>query len=376
MKISVLKENFLKGLSVVSRATSKSFTLPILNNVLFSAEKNFLKLSGTDLELGIKYWVLAKVEKEGSIVIPAKSLLGLISFISDEKISLEVKNNILYLEGKSYKTQIKGLKAEDFPIIPDVESETTIEVGGKTLSQGLSQVVDTASSSQTRPEISGVYFCLDKKIIETAATDSFRLAEKKIVLPKAFSSEKKLSFIVLQKAIREAINVFGDDPGKVKIVSNSNQVMFELGMTETPHPKVQIISRLVEGEYPNYKEIIPDGFKSQLILDKQEFLNQIKAASLFSGKINEIKIKTDPENNIVEIFSQDPDIGQSKSQLKGKIKGERSDISFNHRFLIDGLSNIKSKEVVFELNGEDGPGVLRPVDDENFLYVVMPIKSS
>jgi len=375
MKLSILKENFLTGLNIVNRATSKSITLPILNNILLSTEKNFLKLSATDLELGIKYWALSKVEKEGSITIPAKFLINLISFVSDQKINLEVKNNILHVEGKNYKNQIKGLNPEEFPIIPEIKNGKFLEINGQELSEGLSQIIDTASPSQTRPEISGIYFSLSKGLIEMVATDSFRLAEKKLDFPK-FSFDQNFSLIVLQKTIRELINIFGEKPEKLKIYFSPNQIMFESKMTEISHPQIQVTSRLIEGEYPNYKEIIPKDFKTQLVLQKQDFLSQIKTASLFSGKVNEINLKIDPEQEVIEIFAQNPDLGQSKSQIKGKIKGEKIDISFNYRFLIGGLSNIKSKEVIFELNGEEGPGVLKSVGDESFIYVVMPIKST
>lgn len=375
MKLSILKENFLAGLNVVSRATSKSITLPILNNILLSTEKNFLKLSATDLELGIKYWTLSKVEKEGSITIPAKFLINLISFVSDQKINLEVKNNVLHVEGKNYKNQIKGLKPEEFPIIPEIKNDKFLEIDVQELKEGLSQIVDTASPSQTRPEISGIYFSLSKNLIEMVTTDSFRLAEKKLNLSK-FSPDQSFSLIVLQKTIRELINIFGERPEKLKVYFSPNQIMFESKMTEFSHPQIQITSRLIEGEYPNYKEIIPKDFKTQLILQKQEFLSQIKTASLFSGKVNEINLKINPEQEIIEISAQDQDLGQSKSQIKGKIKGEKIDISFNYRFLIGGLSNIKSKEVIFELNGEEGPGVLKPTGDASFIYVVMPIKST
>lgn len=375
MKLSILKENFLNGLNITNRATSKSITLPILNNILLSAEKNFLKLSATDLELGIKYWTLAKVEKEGSIVVPSKFLISLISFISDQKINLEVKNNILHVEGKNYKNQIKGLSGEEFPIIPEIKSDNFLEINSKTLSKGLSQVVDTASSSQTRPEIEGIYFSLNKDLIEIVATDSFRLAERKISLTKSPFSQP-FSLIVLQKTIREIINIFEEKEEKIKIYFSPNQIMFESRMTETSHPQIRVTSRLIEGEYPNYKEIIPKEFKTQLILQKQDFLNQIKTASLFSGKINEIKLKTDLDQGVVEVFSQNPDLGQSRSQIKGKIKGEKIEASFNYRFLIGGISNIKSKEIIFELNGEEGPGVLRPAEGKDFLYVIMPIKSA
>jgi len=375
MKCSILKDELIKGLSVVSRISTKSITLPVLNNVLISCEKNFVVLSATDLEIGVKYWILSKVEKTGSITVPAKFLISLINLIPDEKINLEIKNNTLLIESKNYKNQIKGLSAEEFPIIPEVKSDKIIEVKPQQLTEGLSQVVDTASVSQTRPEISGIYLALNDNVIEMAATDSFRLAEKKVFLSKKVNLPN-LSVIILQKTAREIINTFNEKTGKIKIYFSPTQIMFESSMDEIDHPYIRLVSRLIEGEYPNYKEIIPDKFKTEVLLEKQQFLNQIKAASLFSGKINEVRLKINPDQGIVEIFAQSPDLGQSRSFIKTKIKGKKEEVSFNHRFLIGGLSNIKTKEIILGINGEEGPGIIKPFGDDTFLYVVMPIKSS
>jgi DNA polymerase-3 subunit beta len=214
------------------------------------------------------------------------------------------------------------------------------------------------------------------------ATDSFRLGERKLFLessPKeeAALSSKEYSFILPQKAAKEIINIFGEKQGQIKVYLSPNQVMFECLLVETPHPQIQLLSRLIEGDYPNYQEIIPKKFETQIILGKNEFLNQIKIASLFSGRISEVKFKVDPKNQKLQIFSQNPELGEYKSLLSGKIKGEPFEASFNHRFLIDGLLNIKSSEVIFELNkktdGKIGPGVLKPVGDETYIYVVMPM---
>jgi DNA polymerase-3 subunit beta len=147
-------------------------------------------------------------------------------------------------------------------------------------------------------------------------------------------------------------------------------------MKEAPHPEIQIISRLIEGEYPNYKEIIPSNFKTKVTTKRDELLNQIKTASLFSGKINEVKIRINPTENNLEISAKDPNIGESQSSISSKVEGEEMELSFNHKFLIDGLNNIKSSEIIFEMSKEDGPCVLKPVGDASYIYVVMPIKAS
>ena len=204
------------------------------------------------------------------------------------------------------------------------------------------------------------------------------MAEKIITLEEPV--KRDISFILPQKPAREIINTLGDKEGKLKIYFSPNQTMFEFPMKEAPggqaHPQVQIISRMIDGEYPNYQEIIPKKFKTHVIVKRDEFINQIKAASLFSGKINEVKIKISPESKEVQISAQDPDIGESQSSIPAKIEGEVIEASFNHKFLIDGLLNIKSSEVVFDLSKEEGPCILKPVGDASYIYVVMPIKAT
>ncbi|MFC1663540.1 DNA polymerase III subunit beta [Patescibacteria group bacterium] len=378
MKILILKNKLKKGLDIVERVASKSLTLPTLNNVLLSVEKNFLNLTTTNLEIGINYWVLIKAEKEGKIAIPASLLSGFVNFLPEEKISLEVKNKVLYIESKNHKTQIKGFDPEEFPIIPKVNKEECIEVNAIPFCQGLSQVVEIVAPTQIRPEISGVYLSFQKDQVLMATTDSFRLAEKKLSYqhPSSSTSFKERSLILPQKTVRELINVFSEKKEKIKIYFSSNQIMFESLMPEISQPQLQIVSRLIEGEYPNYQEIIPKKYQTQIILQKNEFLNQLKTASLFSGKINEIKVKANLKEKRIEIFTQNPDLGENQSFLSGTIKGEKTEVSFNWRFLLDGVLNLNGKEVIFELNDEGGPAVLKSVGDSSYLYVLMPIKTS
>lgn len=376
MKLLILQEKLKEGLNIIERVASKSLTLPILNNALIAAEKNFLNLVATDLEIGINWWALAKVEKEGKITIPSRLFSSLVDLLPNEKINLRAENNNLVIECKNYKTQVRGVAADEFPIIPKIAEGEFIFVNNSSFCQSLGQVVDIAVLSTIRPEISGIYFLFQKNLITIAATDSFRLGEKKIFLKSNSLLKKDYTLILPQKAAKEIINIFGGREGELKIYFSSNQIMFESPMPETGHPQVQLVSRLIEGEYPNYQEIIPREYKTQLTLDKDEFLNQIKSASLFSGKANEIKIKTASKKKEIEIFSQSEDIGNYQSLIPGKIKGEDVEISFNYRFLLDGILNVKSSEIILELNGDSGPGVLKPVGDQSYIYVVMPIKAS
>jgi DNA polymerase-3 subunit beta len=378
MKVEVLKENLKSGLNVVEKIVGKNLSLPILDNVLISSEDSFLSLSSTDLETAIKIWMLTKIVKKGKVVVPAKLLSGFVSLLPNEKITIEEKKQGLYLECKTFKNQIQGFNPEEFPLIPEFKNTEFLELDNKKLCQGLAQIVDIASPSQSRPEISGILFVFSKDSVKIVATDSFRLAEKTIVLennPKN-TSKKETSFILPQKPAKEIINTLGEKEGKVKIYFSPNQTMFEFPMKETSHPEVQIISRLIDGEYPNYGEIIPKKFKTRVTIKRDEFLNQVKAASLFSGKINEVKVKINPQGKEIQIHAQDPDIGESQSSISAKIEGEEIEASFNHKFLIDGLLNIKSSEVVFDLSDKEGPCILKPVGDASYIYVVMPIKSA
>jgi DNA polymerase-3 subunit beta len=376
MKIVILQEKIKEGLQIVERICSKSLSLPILNNILLKAEKNFIVLEATDLELGIKWDYLTKIEEEGMVVLPSKVLSSFINFLPSKPITFLSKDQALLIECENYKTKIKTLNHEEFPLLPKITEEESFFINTKIFCQSLSQIVDFSTLSTTKPEISGIYFSFKKDQIIMTATDTFRLGEKKIFFKTPSSLTKEYIFILPQKTARELINIFGEKEGEIKIYFTPNQVLFEFSSEEVNQPKISLISRLIEGEFPNYQEIIPKKYETQLILPKNEFLNQIKIAAIFSGKTNEIKFKITPKDNKIELFSQSPDLGEHQSSLTGKMKGKAINIAFNSRFLIDGILNIKSQDIIFELNGEDQAGVLKPSDDQSYIYIVMPIKIS
>lgn len=374
MNLTIKQEILKNGISVVERVSQKNLSLPILQNVLVKGEKNFLNLSTTNLEIGIKWWALAKINKEGEITIPTHLFSNIVNFLPNKVIKLEKKDSALTVECENYYTSLFGLEPEEFPIIPILKEGEKISLNSQKLCQGLSQVVDISSPSVARPEISGVYLHFQNNLIKLAATDSFRLAEKKIFQEMPLS--KEISLILPRQTAKEILNIFGEKEIGLQVYFSPSQILFESQMTEIPHPQIQISSKLIEGEYPNYEAIIPKKSETQIILPKTEFLNQIKSASLFSGKINEVSFKINPRKGVVEINSQNLELGKYQSEIPAKIKGKEIKISFNHRFLSDGLFQIKTPEVILELTGEEGPAVLKPVGDESYLYVVMPIKAS
>jgi len=373
MKLTILTHELKKGLNYTERLTGKNLTLPILNNVLIEALPNFLKISSTDLETGIEWWGLCKTEEEGKITIPAKILTQVINNISDEKIEIENKNDTLFIKTKTFKTQIKGYTSDDFPIIPQFSKEDFIEINAQELKDGLIDVVDIASVSQIRPEISGIYFVFKKDLVNLVATDSFRLVERTLQsnsYKNSFNDEIK--FILSQKTTKEVINILQENTGTVKIYYSESQILFETNLNEVDHPEINLISRQIEGNYPAYKEIIPKEYKTRIIVDKDFLTKQIKLAGLFAGKINEIKIKNDDKN--LEILSQDLELGENSSILEAKIEGEPVEISFNYKFILDGVSRVKTKNVILELQGASGAGVIKAEEGTDYIYVVMPIK--
>lgn len=379
MKLTILQNKLKEGLNIVERISSKSPTLPILGNVLLKAEKNFLELSTTDLEVGIRFWILSKIEKEGSVTVPAQILSSYISSLNPSSIKIEAKDKVLNLESNHIKTQIKGNNIEDFPIIPKVTEGETVSLPSHSVCQGLSQIVGICSLSTIRPEISGIYFLVQKNLLKMVATDSFRLGEKKIFFKEPLSLSKEYSLILPQKAVSHVISIF-EQTDVFKVFLSPNLSMFESLMEEIDHPKIQFVSKLIEGEYPKYEEIIPKSYKTEAQIEKKEFLRQLKTAGIFAGRINEVKIGFDPKNQEIRVFCQNPDLGEHLSSLPAKIKGKESEVSFNYKFLSDGLLSIETNEILFALSeekpGVEGPALLKPIGDESYLYVVMPIQAS
>jgi DNA polymerase-3 subunit beta len=208
-----------------------------------------------------------------------------------------------------------------------------------------------------------------------AATDSFRLGETTLFLPQDSFIEKEVSLILPQRASREIVNIFSDFDKNLKIYLNPSQFSIETEMEETPHPEIIFISRLIEGEFPDYQTIIPKKFNLETIFVKEDFLKQIKAASVFSPKNNEVKLKFNPQNAEVEIASENPEFGSYSSFLKGKIEGKPFTISFNYRFLLEGVEQIDSKEFSLQITNEEGPALIKSTEKEDFLYILMPIKT-
>ncbi len=379
MKISVRQNKIKKALDIAENIASRSASLPILNNVLLEAEDSFLKVSSTDLETGVTFRLLAKVEKKGKVTVPAQTISNIVSYLpSSSTVEMTVKNNTLHLVSENTETKINGIDAEEFPVIPEVEKSESVDFLARVLKNGVTQVIGVASPSSIKPEISGIYINLTKNQLTFAATDSFRLAEKKTNFSEAFEVSKEYSLILPHKAASFLKTVFEEEKRKVRTYLSPNLVMFETFLEEADEPEMRFVCKLVEGEYPDYEEIIPDDFSTKVIVDRKLFLDHLKRASIFASRINEVKLDFLPSKNKINVFCQNSELGEHSSSLSCEASGEKTSISFNHKFLRDGLSSIDEERVIMGLSkdkrGEDGPALLKPIDDESYIYVVMPIQ--
>lgn len=375
MNITCFKENLKRNLDNALRIVKYNSTLPILNNFLLSTEKGMLKISSTDLEIGFTSLVPSKISKEGSITVPAQLLSQFVNNLPNKNINLEAKDSKLYLICDNIKASINGLDALDFPIIPKVKNDFVLIINSKILKNSLNYVISSSAISDARPEISSIYVKISPDQIKFVATDSFRLAHKTI-----FSSsddlkekikinfEKSRNIIIPLRTGGELLRILGDQNDNVKIIIDENQILFDLD-------NVQLVSRLVEGNYPDYEAIIPKSSETKCYLSKNDLEESIKLAGCFSSKLNDITIKTNSSKSQMEIFSNNNEYGNHHAKIVSEIKGRDVSIVFNWRYFLDGLKNIDNDELVLEFNGDQKPAVIKPSKNADLFYILMPIRN-
>ncbi len=366
MKATCLKNHLKDALILCERVTGKNLSLPILSSVLIFNEERVLKLIATNLELGIEIEIPAKIEKKGKIAIPADIVNNfLTNFPGDENITLESQNNNLLISTSSSSTLIKGQPTDDFPILPKIKGESSVTVPVNDFISGLKSVFYAASTSNIKPEISSVFMMSDKNISLTfTATDSFRLAEKKI----NYSFAGLGPILIPLRTVTEILRIFEGKSGKVKIYFDKNQIGVEL-------ENINFISRLTEGIFPDYQQIIPKKFVTEVIIERNIFTNCLKAAGIFSGKLNELNIIIDPDKNSFTIKAASAEVGEHTNNIPAKITGEELKMTFNHRYIFECLANISSGKILLRFVGEGKPLLLTGADDISFQYLVMPMNT-
>jgi len=365
MRITALRENLKKALNLTSRAVGGNVTLPVLSNLLLKTESGQLKIASTNLEIAIKTWVGGKIEKPGEITVSAKTINDFVNSVSDEKITLESKGGDLTIKTQQSQALLKGIPADEFPLIPEIKNQKGLEVPAKNLVEALTQVSFATTFSETQPELSGVLFQTTGKNLVIAATDRYRLAEKKIKLE---NQKEDFYFIVPSRAVAEITKAVSEKDKNIKIFLSDNQALFK---TED----AEIITRVIEGRFPDYQQIIPSEFNTEIKLNTQELSTAVKLSGLFAQDNNNIDLEINTKESSVIITSASQKSGENKTSVKGEIKGQQNKIVFNYRYILDCLNHISSPEVLLKVIDSGSPAMIIPKGEENYLYLVMPIKT-
>ncbi|MDP2944595.1 MAG: DNA polymerase III subunit beta [bacterium] len=373
MRLVSLQENLKRGLNLVGHITTKNINLPILNNILIKAEKGNIELISTNLEIGVIHQLRGKIESDGQFTVDSKLITEYVNLLNGNgKVKLEEKDGELKLECGNYKTKIKGDLAKEFPLIPVIPKDTYFSCQITDLRKALNSVIFAVSTSENRVELTGVLFSFLKDKLSLAATDSYRLAESEIsVINKG--AKDNIKVIVPAKTAQEILRILNsldlsslESEVDVKIYITENQILFTVD-------SVDLISRLINGHYPDYKQIIPTQSQTEILVERGELTRAVKASALFSKTgINDVTLKFSKNKIIVSAFSGAS--GESQAEVEATVTGGDNEITINYRYLIDGLNNISGDLVRIGILNSNTPCVLRAEKDDSYLYIVMPIR--
>ena len=377
MKFSCTKDNLFLGLAATSHLTGKVVHLPILNNTLLQVDKKGIRLTTTNLEMAVVCTIRGKVDEEGEFTIPSKLLFDYVNLLPNERVDLERNDLVLDISCEDNQTQIQGLGASEFPLVPPVAGENVFDLDASEFRQALSQVLFAVASNESRAELSGVAFRFGvdenkKHTLTLAATDSYRLAEKTLVLDTGLGSEL-VETIIPARTLSEVSRILGlfrddiDAEKRLQIRLSESQIVFK-------HGPVELTSRTINGSYPDYRQIIPATFKTEATIKREEFIKAVKTASLFSRTgLFDVTISIDPADGIT-VSANDTARGKNTARTEALVRGELNKITVNSRYLLDGLQAIDTEEVIFGVNDGANPCLVRPKDKGGYLYLVMPIK--
>ena len=374
MKLSCLQENLSRGLNIVGRAVATRTTLPITQNVLISTDQSRLKLAATNLEMAISCWIGAKVEEEGSITVPARLLTEFVSTLPNDKIDINLlpKSKTLELKCARFEARISGVDARDFPPIPTVEDGIQTSVSVEALHQAIRQVVFAAASEESRPVLTGVDALFDGNQLTLAAADGFRLAVYKLTLDAPVN--EKTEVIIPARTLAELDRLMVDQKEAVAIQVNpkKSQALFRLN-------NIELVSQLVQGNFPQYSQLIPQTSSSKAVVDVAAFLRAVKTASIFakdsSGIVRLMVVPSGSELNPGKLIisARAEEVGDDVGEIDTAVTGTEAKIAFNGKYLLDVLGVLPQEKVALETTSSSSPGVIRPVGADNYVHVVMPM---
>ena len=374
MKVTVLQENLARGLGIVSKAVSPRSTLPVLANVLIASDEGRLRLSATNLELGITCWIPARIEEEGSTTVPSRTFNDLVSTLPADQVllKLDVKTQTLNVRGGTSTNDIKCIDAQEFPPLPVPDLEDAVQINVGDFREMIHQVVFAASTDEARPVLMGVLVQVDKDKLTMAAADGFRLSVRKAVL--STPALVPVSAIIPSQALKELARVATDaeEPIYMVLPKGRGQVVFRV-------KDVEVVSQLIDGTFPDYQQIIPRKYNSRTLVSTSSLLKACKQAEIFAregSNVARFNIKTaqgEMQPSEVEISATSEETGKNETIVEATVDGSGVLIAFNVKFLREVLEVVKTPNVALETSAANAPGVVRPVGDDNFLHVIMPM---
>jgi DNA polymerase-3 subunit beta len=377
MKARLLQENLTRGVGIVSRVVAGKAQLPVLANILLKTEQGKIRLSATNLETGINLWLGAKVEKSGKITVPAKVLGELVSSLPQDTAELLVEEDKLRISCGTVRAVLNGISAEEFPAMPSLkgqEKQIAFRLKTEELAQAVKQVAFAAGMDEGRPIFTGVKLEIKGKEMRLAATDGYRLSVMKITGVTGFKGEKEL--VVPARALLEMVKMIGQE-GEKNENEKENQVV--VAITDEEKQMIlavegaEVVTRLIEGEFPDFDKIIPTSSKTKIVLEREELLNAVRSASIFArDSANIVKFKLTGDKLIISANA--PQVGENEVSLEGKKTGEDGEIAFNCRYLLEMLGAVEADKIEMEISGALSPGLFRLVGQEEFLHIVMPVR--
>ena len=366
-----MQENLARGLSVVSRAVSNRSTLPVLANVLLKTEDAGLKLTATNLEIGITYWVPGKIEADGATTVPAKLLTDLVNSLpTGDRVDLDLgSGDLLHIRCGRFESHIKGIDADEFPAIGAAGERPTTRIAQNILRRALAETAFAAASDEARPILTGVLAKFEGDQLTLAAADNYRIAVKTIPILDAVPDT---SVVIPARALNELARILADidDPVDVVLASGRNQVLFHLD-------GIDLVSRLIDGQFPNYQQVVPQSHTTRAILDREELLRAVRPAALIAHEsANIVKLQVSADGDAGITVSANAEVGDHVGQVEAAVEGDGTTIAFNARYLADVLTNVDADQFALELNGPLSPGVFKPVGDDQYIHVVMPVRTT
>jgi DNA polymerase-3 subunit beta len=374
MKVTILQENLARGLGVVAKAVSPRSTLPVLANILIATDEGRLRLSATNLEMGITCWIPARIDEEGSTTVPARTFADLVSTLLGDQVMLKLdpQTQTLNVRSGTSTNDIKCIDAQEFPPLPVPDFEGAVQINAGDFREMIHQVVFAASSDEARPVLMGVLVQVDKDKLTMAAADGFRLSVRKAIL--STPSPAPVSAIVPAQALKELARVATDaeEPIYMVLPKGRGQVLFRV-------KDVEVVSQLIDGTFPDFQQIIPRSYKSRTLVSTSSLLKACKQAEIFAregSNVARFNIKTaqsEMQPSEVEISATSEETGKNETIVEATVDGGGLLIAFNVKFLREALEVIRTPNVALETSAPNAPGVVKPVGDDQFLHVIMPM---